>query len=481
MSFQIDVTRSDRTASHGAWAIAIRVGETALTRLLRPNDERPDDYIVAPPAQLAFWLVDNWWRIRWECIPSNGMTPDWRIAHELASIGGGYAWPRLAVWSEGGRIGVISRSDPAGVVGPVRYLCDALTFVHGWEFERECDKFIRNAADEYVERKDDKAALRKLTAALQAERVDPDISAWRRLEARLGYDPDAAPDHTMDLLSGLAERYGQAAIDEAATAMPGAASGQTLQGEIEAASESRIECDFGAAIAATRAPLFGGLSDVQHPFAVLAERKIFDLIQGVGTFSEPPGGFSRLTPWKLAEVRAASLRVALGVERGPLRNKALSEILGTSDASFRISAAPRDLARPYSLRLAVNDNVRNRIVVRSRWPHDRRFEMARALGDVVWAENEMLGPIAGSKTSRQKFQRAFAQSLLCPYADLIAYVGSDQPTEEDIAAAARHFHVSERLVRTVLVNKHVLPRGRLEPSLYQDASEERLDELIEAS
>ena len=72
-----------------------------------------------------------------------------------------------------------------------------------------------------------------------------------------------------------------------------------------------------------------------------------------------------------------------------------------------------------------------------------------------------------AKTRRQKFQRSFAQSLLCPYDDLMAYVNTDFPTEDDVAAAARHFHVSERVIQTLLVNKGTIDR-------------QRFDEMVEA-
>jgi hypothetical protein len=357
-----------------------------------------------------------------------------------------------------------------------------LMFVRSEQFVRECDEFIRNAMDEYAETKSDRSALRTLMTSLELEREDPDISVWRQLEARLGFDPDDAPDRTMETLAGFAAEYGQAAIDEAATAMPGEGSGDTLRREIEAANDARVECDFSAAVGAL-APFLGSFGNQANGRKQAPDLALQETRRGGPEHSktfELPHETLWLPPWELAEARAESLRITLGVKAGPLRNAALSEVLGTSATSFRTSAAPFDLALPYSLRLAVNDNMRNRVVVRSRWPHDRRFEIARALGDALWAEDGRIGPIAGSKTARQKFQRAFAQSLLCPYPDLIAYIGSDQPTEEDISAAARHFHVSERLVRTVLVNKRVMPRGRLEHPLYQDERSERLDELIEA-
>lgn len=58
---------------------------------------------------------------------------------------------------------------------------------------------------------------------------------------------------------------------------------------------------------------------------------------------------------------------------------------------------------------------------------------------------------------RQKFQRAFAQEVLCPWAALEAFVGPDEPDDDMIGAAAWHFHVSQRLIETTLVNKGRMP------------------------
>lgn len=67
-----------------------------------------------------------------------------------------------------------------------------------------------------------------------------------------------------------------------------------------------------------------------------------------------------------------------------------------------------------------------------------------------------------ASTDRQKFQRAFAQSLLCPIDDLLNHVDPDSPTEKQIQRAAGYYHVSKKVVRTVLVNKGFIPREYLE-------------------
>lgn len=97
--------------------------------------------------------------------------------------------------------------------------------------------------------------------------------------------------------------------------------------------------------------------------------------------------------------------------------------------------------RHYGLRLREGDGEKNIVALSASWPQGRRFELCRSLGDAIWSGNDALGPITGAKTGRQKFQRAFAQSFLCPYEDLLSYINTETPSEDDIAAAARSFHV----------------------------------------
>jgi len=103
------------------------------------------------------------------------------------------------------------------------------------------------------------------------------------------------------------------------------------------------------------------------------------------------------------------------------------------------------------------------------------------LGDAIWSKLSPLGPISRTATARQKFQRAFAASILCPAAGLISFVGHENPSDEDISAAARHFHVSERVVRSVLVNKRLMDRQRLKLTLNYPEGSQGIEELADAA
>jgi hypothetical protein len=424
--FEIDLQRNAGAEPDAPVGIAVRSRETVFTRLIRQGANAPEDHLHAPPGPLAFWLVDNWWRLRWECVPPASPTAEWRLAHDLAGIGGGYAWPRLAMWGEGDRIGLSSRRDAVGVVGPVRYLTDALIYISAAAFEAEVDRLFDDISSERVRLISDWAALRTQIKALSEERANQDVCAWRRLEAQLGYDVDEAPDALMESLSAFQREYGAGAIAEAAMAAQGADAAAVLEGELLAAEEHHWQCDL------RRTALLVGKLDRER--------------------GEPP--------WRLGERAAEAVLKAVGHEGGPLSNPTLADILNVRPKAFHTIHAEGVRALAYGLRLNTGRRRGEIVALVSRWSVDRRFEFSRALGDAIWSEGERLGPLTRAKSERQKFQRAFAQSLLCPYEALVEYIGHDV-SDGAIAAAARHFMVSERLIRSVLVNKRALNRQRL--------------------
>lgn len=429
--FQIDVQAGVGAAWDSPHPIELRAGEISFTKLLRHESNAADGYLQAPPIPLAFWLIDNWWRIRWEPVGRREERANWRLAHDLSAIGGGYVWPRLWMWGEDARVGLSARSDPSGVLGPVRYITDALVFVRSDLFEKEVFRFLHQAVQAQTE---DRVALRAQFDALQEERADESVTAWRRLEAKLGFDPDDAPEGLLESLIEYTEAYGCSGVEEAAVADPGTQAVETLREEIAAAKQSRLICDLSDAVAAA------------------------------GTVERGPDTL----PWQAAEAVAKRIRDAIGVgEAAPLRNARLGELFKVSKEVFRTRETAA-ASLNYGLRLRNVSGDTNLVALKAKWSHDRRFELSRALGDAILSQCDALGPITRAKTGRQKFQRAFAQSLLCPYQGLRAFFDTEEPTEADVSAAARHFHVAERVIQSILVNKGVIGRHQF-------------DEMVEAA
>lgn len=412
--FEIDI----RTGSHASWDIpqdiSLRTGQICFTELVRNGGDRSDNYLQAPPVQLAFWMTDNWWRLRWEPVVSERVDPDWRLAHELSAIGGGYIWPRLRIWGEDTRVGLACRSDPHSMNFALRFRKDALVFVSANQFEASIDKFLERVVDA---NSTEKAALSAQFLALKEERNDQSVATWRRIEAKLGYDVDSAPEELIETLLSYIEIYGHDGVEEAIVAIQGETAADALEEEIKVAKRSRVVCELHDAIAAAGEVCWGSSKPI----------------------------------WEIAEEAAMAVRRGLGAQGGPLRNTRLAELLNTSKDHFRGRESESTQLR-YGLRLREGDGGENVVALCARWSQGRRFELCRTLGDAIWSGNDALGPMTRAKTGRQKFQRAFAQSLLCPYDDLLAYMNTKLPSEDDISAAARYFHVSERVIQTVLLN-----------------------------
>ena len=399
--------------------VKMSAGDSVLTRLERPDDFSQDDWLEVPAEALAFWFIDNWWRIRWEPDPPAGFTPEWRLAHDISSVGGGYCWPRIAFWGEGEQVGVAARADEP--TSSLRYLADGNFLVPAKSFEAGVDDFVRLLLQSGTP---DGDALKACFQRLSAEREDLAVAAWRKLEAQLGFDQDGAPDELMSALGVLADEYGLDGVQEAALATQRGDAATVLEREIEVARNSTI----------------------QMTSPVPAEAMKVDTTSGH-------------EPWLLAEDAARQLRDHIGIPTEPLRNRALSDVVGF-DVAGKIRLARRD-AR-YGLRLRDGREDLHRISLSKSWPPSRRFEICRALGDVYWSGGDRLGPLSTANSARQKFQRAFAQSLLCPAESLLAYLPKDRPDADDVEAAARYFRVPVRAVQTILVNKRIVSRSEFQ-------------------
>ncbi len=421
-NFEILVESGGTDSGADPRRISMRLGDACLTRLVRRGSNAPDDWLKAPPVPLAFWFIDNWWRIRWEPAPHPDLNAEWRLAHHMSSVGAGYHWPNVSIWGEGSRVGVAVHADANNLQPSLKFVAQPkLNYVPSLTVEAAIDRFVRNVLEHVGDASD---GLDAEYRQLQAERADSTVAAWRKLEAMLGFDPDDAPDGLVGGLEALTERYGSEPLQEAALAHQGEKATEVLETCIEAAESSNVL--------------------VRAPFSL-------DTIEIDRSSLQPP--------WLLAVGAANQLRHWLGVPPGPIRNTRLSEIVGINVDCLKTKRRST-LDIPYALRL--RDETGSRLALRSTWSHTRQFELCRSLGDIIWSRDDAMGPLSAAKSERQKFQRAFAQGFLCPFADLQAYINTDKPGDDDIHAAARHFHVSERLIKATLLNNHVIDQASFE-------------------
>ena len=164
---------------------------------------------------LAEWLVWNWWRLRWELRPESPGA-DWSLAHCMASIGEGYVWPNVTIFSDGFRTALVSKPSQDPDATPFRYVGTPPFMVSTEVFESAVDVFVRRIIENIRKTPLTETNLRLLWRRLTAERENPERVRFRRVEALFGYDPDEADEREVVRCLDDAKQLGEDALFEVA-------------------------------------------------------------------------------------------------------------------------------------------------------------------------------------------------------------------------------------------------------------------------
>lgn len=395
-----------------AWTRML-VGGRVVTRVDDRWSQSARDQVVLAAYPLALWFASSWWRLLWEPYPRQG-TPSisWRMTHESAAAGHGFVWPRLRFVSDGESAEVSSSVPPSDPSEPIRYLEVASTTSPLPEFEAALADFVDLVVRRLQVAGPRNSELAALWQEVQAERSDPSRTASRRIEARLGYDPDEAPEDLLASLEGLAKGAGQSGVEELAAAL-------------SVAPDPR-----GALVEVVEEARTGG---------VLGQLLSLPMVRP--EVSQPP--FRR--GWNLA----AQVRSALSLGNGPLTNDALGDLLGVTARHIKDDQP----SKPLPLGLAVREAESTlRVVLSKRRVQGRRFEAARLFADAVAApRREPWLSATDTDTARQKVQRAFAAEFLAPISALMERLQGDY-SDESVDDAGSAFGVSPVLVFSQLAN-----------------------------
>ena len=188
----MDSGSAEERATFGLFSMA--ANERLLTEGVDTSNGRVCHGPFVSGYPLAEWIAWNWWRIRWEL----GQPADedgacrWDFAHRLSTIGDGYVWPNITIFSDGLQIFVVSEPSRNPHALLFRYLgasrrCET---VPAKSLEEAIDEFVKDILVRLEDRKLFNANLHRLWKDLAMERATPELARFRRLEARLGYDPD---------------------------------------------------------------------------------------------------------------------------------------------------------------------------------------------------------------------------------------------------------------------------------------------------
>lgn len=370
---------------------------------------------------LAEWFAANWWRLLWE--PQSD-TYSWRASHKVGNSGYGYTWPDLSFSSDWQTVLVQSRHTSRQDREAIRYLNPFVRSISIADFEQGVANFIDGTLARLSIIRKRQSDLAELWQEITEERYNPEAAQWRRLEASMGYDPDEAPAELVPSLLEQIKRYGARSVQE----MAAAAKDRAIS-HIDELRESARK---------------SGVT-VRVPGCV-------DLRQQLQAGDNPTD-----LPWQRAARAARLARETwdLGI---PVSTAQLADLFSVSKKQFEepghrahtaLSAGFRDGGHPEDFSVSWNSNRAT----------SRRFTLARLIGDhIATPEQERLLPGTRAATHRQKFQRAFAQELLCPADALRDFMPAENLDDDDIAAAAEYFDVSTFTIQNVLVNKGVVER-----------------------
>lgn len=375
------------------------------------------DHIHISTHALAQRLLMNWWRLRWEPEPGN-KGYDWMEAHSMTGIGHGFSWPPITFSSDGLYVQLTAMSEPTPDMSGIRYLQNAAIDVPAPVFEHAVDEFVNVVIDR--SRACGCDTLSQLRDELAEERSSPGLARSCRLQARAGIDAGDAPEEWMVFLEELAAIAGSNAVEELACILPGSPAGfRTIRDGMDSLIHSPQEINVP--------PLVPDLRENKDEL-----------------------------PWETGARLAVLVRQTLGQTSDPLDNKTLGDLLETS--------LPIPMTEQTEIRGGYRQANSNRlkISVSTSREENQRFHLARIMaGSLLAPKADPYLPVLHTKTAMQKIQRSFAQELLCPWMDLRQFIKDKGQDDESLTQAAEYFLVSEQVVRSVLVNKGIIPRDRL--------------------
>jgi hypothetical protein len=403
----------------GPGGIPITEVEDTIARTVR-------SHINVSAYAVARWLLVNWWRLRWEPAP-RVLGRDWLKAHSMASISSDYAWPAVQFSSDGEFVQVRLQAESAPDVSAIRYLRDVTIDIPAAAFESAAERFLDTVEARLAVCVPGERELSEIRAELWDERTDPTQAALCKWQALAGVDPGSASEEWLATVAALAARAGPGASEEILAAVP------VLRGGLHAADQ---------AITAMR----DSPTTVQLDWATMARG------------STAP---ANELPWERGARLAREARSRLNIPNGPVSRNTLERLF---DANLPLpqSGWSGDKGLRGGYRNGVNRG-RISLLVTSQREDSQRFYLARVIGAAVLSSPEQhVLPVCDVYTALQKFERSFAQEFLCPWQELDAFTDQNGIEDDAIADAAEHFHVSEQVVRSALVNNGKLPRNRLQ-------------------
>lgn len=377
--------------------------------LLNKHRVNKSSHVATYP--LAVWFVSNWWRLLCEAPKTESIKReqiDWLMSHKLGAAASGYYWPDLTVFSDGESVHFYLEAGQE-TKAPLRYLDTKNERVSIAEYENAVTSFVDHVITRLDHKKVTNSDLKAAWEELTLERSSKELTLKRRLEATLGFDPEEAPEGLIADLALAAAEHGRSSIEELIQAFGSETTDYLVSLDDTLKAEFQLQC------------------------------------AGLGWISTTSG-----TPWQRGYALAASLRKLWSLPKGRIDNITLADTIAVPVNKIEcVESAPSSI-------IAIGKRRDSGTVAFSLGKariESRRFMLARLIGDAIATGSaEHLLPCTEARTSRQKFQRAFAQEFLCPYQDVIEFLDTDSPSDEQQEIAAEHFQVSPVMISRIFQN-----------------------------
>lgn len=408
-------------------ALAIKVDDKVASKVEDKFAMTVRPYFRASAYHLAYWFAENWWRLLWECEKEFDPAAllDWAMSHSLSSVGGGYIWPNVSFSSDGSFMSVFSQIGSEEQT-PIRFISDFEVHVPIKSFIFGVKNFINKVLERLSQQGLHETQLHQLWSDISKEESNSKASTWRKREALLGLDPDEGANEILELLFQEDESIGAMALDEILATAP--------ENPLEAVKS---------------------IKTIVEKFSAPIKIPDYDSICLELKKSLKPS----FMPWVNGEIAADIVRKKWQISEGPLCNNTLRDIFSFNVKDHEDTSFMNKAICAAGSRREKDDEI-DVFIPYKKYETTQRFSLVRLIGDhlITFDTNDRILPATEAKTSRQKFQRAFAQELLCPFKLLQNYFGDKKPNDSKIEEAACYFNVSPLMIKATLKNKGVLPK-----------------------
>ena len=182
-------------------ALSVEAGGKVVTGTLDRQNGTYSRTVVTPLADIAEWLVTNWWHLWYEVVDdgdSGEPSPEFEARHNLAFAGDGFVLPRLRMVPTTGRIR-LEWSPYKPQHARIEFLDSGQHEVEREALEPEFRRLIEAVLQRLHGQPETRAAADDLGRAWAAiNDIDAEELEFCRAAARLGIDPFDVPEHVAD-------------------------------------------------------------------------------------------------------------------------------------------------------------------------------------------------------------------------------------------------------------------------------------------